>query len=189
MIFFGWLMLVLGIEVLDFELFGTVVALLILFMPWLMFSIGFWLSVAGVFYILLTLLYTKNYSVKIVTFVILPIAIFLLMQPIAHTIFPMTTIYQLLSPILSVLFTPFYIISIILHILGWGGVVDSLLTWLLTLDITSVNIKLPLWVLAGYMYLSYKAIFSKRYFYILLVTAALYNFVNIIVFIYEITKS
>jgi competence protein ComEC len=189
MIFFGWLMLVLGIEVLDFELFGTVVALLILFMPWLMFSIGFWLSVAGVFYILLTLLYTKNYSVKIVTFVILPIAIFLLMQPIAHTIFPMTTIYQLLSPILSVLFTPFYIISILLHILGWGGVVDSLLTWLLTLDITSVNIKLPLWVLAGYMYLSYKAISNKRYFYILLFTALLYNLVNIVIFVYEITKS
>ena len=189
MIFFGWLMLVLGIEVLDFELFGTVVALLILFMPWLMFSIGFWLSVAGVFYILLTLLYTKNYSAKIVTFVILPIAIFLLMQPIAHTIFPMTTIYQLLSPILSVLFTPFYIISIILHILGWGGVVDSLLTWLLTLDITSVNIKLPIWLLVGYLYLSYKAVSNKRYFYILLFTALLYNLVNIIIFVYEITKS
>jgi competence protein ComEC len=189
MIFFGWLMLVLGIEVLDFELFGTVVALLILFMPWLMFSIGFWLSVAGVFYILLTLLYTKNYSVKIVTFVILPIAIFLLMQPIAHTIFPMTTIYQLLSPILSVLFTPFYIISIILHILGWGGVVDSLLTWLLTLDITSVDIKLPIWLLVGYLYLSYKAASNKRYFYILLFTALLYNLVNIVIFVYEITKS
>jgi competence protein ComEC len=189
MMFFAWLMLVLGIEVLDFELFGTVVVLLALFMPWLVFSIGFWLSVAGVFYILLTLQYTQKYSTKVVTFVILPIVIFLLIQPIVHTIFPTTTIYQLLSPIVSILFTPFYIISIILHIFGWGGVVDSILTKLLTLEITSVDIKLPLWLLTGYLYISYKAIFQKRYFHILLLTALLYNFVNIIIFIYEITKS
>jgi competence protein ComEC len=189
MIFFAWLMLILGIEVLDFELFATVVAILLVLMPWLVFSIGFWLSVAGVFYIFLTLRYTKRYSAKVITFVILPFVIFLLMQPIVHTIFPMTTIYQLLSPIFSVLFTPFYIISIILHLFGWGGVFDSLLTTLLTLDITSVDIKLPIWLLVGYLYLSYKAIFSKRYFYILLFTAALYNLVNIIIFVYEITKS
>ena len=153
-------------------------------MPWLIFSIGFWLSVAGVFYIFLTLRYTKCYSAKVITFVILPFVIFLLMQPIVHTIFPMTTIYQLLSPIFSVLFTPFYIISLILHLFGWGGVFDSLLITLLTLDITSVDIKLPIWLLVGYLCLSYKAIFSKKYFYILLLSAFLYNLVNIIIYIY-----
>jgi competence protein ComEC len=155
---------------------------LLVVLPSLLFSIGFWLSVMGVFYIFLILGYTKEYDKKIVAFIILPIGIYLLMQPIAHTIFGVTTLYQLASPLLSILFTPFYIISIFLHLIGVGGVFDNLLSNLLSLDIKSVDITTPKWLILPYLLLSYKAIKDKKCFYALLVVAILYSLVSVVLF-------
>jgi competence protein ComEC len=175
MLFFGWGVLVMGLELVSFEFLLTVVMVLLLVLPSLLFSIGFWLSVIGVFYIFLILGYTKEYDKKIVAFVMLPIGIYLLMQPIAHAIFGTTTFYQLASPLLSILFTPFYIISIFLHLIGVGGVFDNLLSKLLSLKITSVDITIPKWFIVPYLILSYKAIKNKMAFYILLIIVLLYS--------------
>jgi len=182
MLFFGWGVLVMGLELVSFEFLLTVVMVLLVVLPSLLFSIGFWLSVMGVFYIFLILSYTKEYDKKIVAFVMLPIGIYLLMQPIAHTIFGVTTLYQLASPLLSILFTPFYIISIFLHFIGVGGVFDNLLSNLLSLDITSVDITTPKWLIIPYLLLSYKAIKDRKYFYALLVVAILYSLVSVVLF-------
>jgi len=186
MLVLGWFVIVAGLELLSFEFLLTAVMILLLLVPSLLFSIGFWFSISGVFYIFLILHYTQNYDKKLIAFVLLPIGIYLLMQPIVHGIFATTTMYQLLSPILSILFTPFYIISIFLHLIGMGGVFDTLLSKLLSLEITSVDIHTPKWLILPYLILSYKSIKDRKYFYTLLVVALLYNLLNIIIFIYKI---
>ena len=181
MLLFSWLALIVGIELLSFEFILSVVMFLLILIPKLLFSIAFWLSVFGVFYIFLILEYNKKSNYRLLSLVLLPLGVYLLIQPVVHTIFTTTTIYQLLSPILSLLFTPFYIVSILLHIIGLGDLFDSAIGYLLHLKMEDIDIKTPIWFLILYIYLSYKAIKYERYFYILVGTAILYNLINIII--------
>ena len=133
MVFVGWGVLLLGMELLSFTFLASVFLLLCFIFPSLLVSLSFWLSVAGVFYIFLLLQYTKHWNKWLITFIVIPVGIFLLMLPIVHAIFGVTSIYQLLSPLLSLLFVPFYPLVMVLHIVGWGDVFDGVLLGLFSL--------------------------------------------------------
>jgi len=142
----------------------------------LLVSLSFWLSVAGVFYIFLLLQYTQAYSAKVISFIFIPLGIFVLMLPVVHGIFGVTSIYQLLSPLLSILFVPFYPLAMLLHLLGIGGIFDHALLWLFTLPTQSVEHLLPLWAVASYVGVSIVAIWYRKVFYSVLGFAILYGF-------------
>ena len=168
MVFLGWVVLLLGMELLSFMFLGTVVFGLLALFPFLLVSLSFWLSVAGVFYIFLLLQYTKQYNKWTITLLFIPLGIFILMLPVVHHIFGVTSNYQLLSPLLSLLFIPFYPLVMLLHLLDFGGVLDNVLLWLFSLPKESVDNLLPLWIMLAYVGLSIGAIWKKRVFYILI---------------------
>ena len=165
MLLVGWVVILLGIELLSFTFLTTVVLTLIVLFPPLLVSLSFWLSVSGVFYIFLLLQYTKTYNKWMITLLFIPVGIFLLMLPIVHHIFGMTSPYQLLSPLLSLLFIPFYPLVMVLHLLGFGGVLDGILLGLFSLPNESTDNLLPLWGMLVYVGLSIGAIWNKKLFY------------------------
>ena len=175
MVLIGWSVLLLGMELLSFTFLASVFLLLAIIFPFLLVSLSFWLSVSGVFYIFLLLQYTKEANKWLITLFYIPIGIFVLMLPIVHAVFPVTSSYQLLSPILSLLFIPFYPSVMLLHLLGVGDILDSGLLWLFSLPHESEERLLPLWAIAGYIALSIGAIWWRKLFYVVMGLAAMYG--------------
>jgi len=87
------------------------------------------------------------------------------MLPIIHTVFPVTSGYQLLSPLLSLLFIPFYPLVMVLHLLGLGSLFDTGLLALFDLPKSSTASLLPVWAILGYIGISIGAIWSKKLFW------------------------
>jgi len=169
MILIAWVALLLGIELLSFPFLSVIIALLLALFPSLLLSLAFWFSVAGVFYIYLVLYYSQDYSKYLISLICIPFGIFMLMLPIVHTVFSLTSVYQLLSPFLSLIFIVFYPLVMLLHLLGLGGVLDSLLLGLFTLAprialIENEAFRLELWMFLIYLVFSIFSMASKRIF-------------------------
>jgi len=174
MVLVGWGVLLLGMELLSFTFLATILLTLVALFPSLLVSLAFQLSAAGVFYIFLLLQYSKGVKTWIISLITIPFGIFILMLPIVHTVFAVTSGYQLLSPLLSLLFVPFYPLVMLLHLLGLGGIFDTALLWLFALPQESVESLLPLWLMYGYAALSLSAVWSRKIFWLLLGLATLY---------------
>jgi len=170
----GWVVLLLGMELISFTFLFAVLAILITLYPPLLVSVAFWLSIAGVFYIYLLLFYTNELNVWVKNLIIIPFGIFILMLPIIHTIFGVTSSYQLLSPLLSLLFIPFYPIVILFHILGLGSIFDTPLLYLFELPIDTTEEFLELDYFVAYIVLSLGSIMSRWIFYLLFVSSLVY---------------
>ena len=180
MVLVGWGVLLLGMELLSFTFLAMVFLLLGALFPALLVSLSFWFSVVGVFYIFLLLQYTKEANMWLITLLYIPLGIFLLMLPVVHSVFTVTSSYQLLSPLLSMLFIPFYPIAILLHSLGWGGAFDGSLLALFGWATEGRENLLSFWMVGLYMGLSLTAIWNRKAFYMTLLFAfcyALYLFV------------
>ncbi len=170
MIVIAWLAFIFWIELISFEFLLFSVLIILVVFPEFIVSLSFWFSVGGVFYIFLLLKYIKN--PKVLAF-FLPILIYVLMFPIAHSIFDKVSIYQLISPVLSWLFIPFYPLIFTAHLVGFGGVFDNFLQKSMALDIQSFNISLPREFLYIYTLLSFIAIKNRLAFYVTLLFAIL----------------
>lgn len=174
MVLVGWVVLLLGMELLSFTFLATVLLILVALFPSLLVSLSFQLSAAGVFYIFLLLQYTKEMKAWIITVLVIPIGIFILMLPIVHGTFGVTSPYQLLSPLISLVFIPFYPLAMLSHLLGFGDLFDSALVWLFSLANESKEMLLDPWIVWVYIGLSLGAIGSRKVFYILFSLATLY---------------
>jgi competence protein ComEC len=152
-----------NIKIISFETLAIVVFIIISLFPDLLFSLSFWFSVAGVFYIFLFLKYFKNLS-KIVKFIFFNIWIYLAMNPIVHFFFDTTSLMQLISPIITLLFTIFYPIELIAHIFGYGDILDFLLIKAILLDFEIVSKSISWWVFIIYILLSFFSIKVKKIF-------------------------
>jgi len=143
-----------------FEVLILAVVILIAFQPNLIFSVGFWFSVSGVFYILL---YIKFFNFKKLDLILINIWVFVAMIPIVHYIFPNFYFQQLLSPIWTILFSIFYPISAILHIIGFGDVFDAMLENFLSLDLgENYSFLTPNWFIILYLIFSIGLAFYKK---------------------------
>lgn len=174
MLSIAWVMLLLGIELISFELLGFVVMLLLALFPELIVSLGFRFSVIGVFYIYLVLHWSRQSDKLLISLLYIPVGIFVLMLPIVHEVFGITSPWQLLSPLLSLAFVPFYPIVIFLHIIGLGGIFDTALLWLFSLPSIYQEHILPQWAVLVYLLLSIASIWSRFFFSLTLSTATLY---------------
>ncbi|HIP30337.1 MAG TPA: ComEC/Rec2 family competence protein [Sulfurospirillum arcachonense] len=153
----GFFLFSRNVKIISFgTLFFTVSMVLILF-PKLMFSIAFWFSVSGVFFIFLFLYHFSNLS-KVSIFILLHFWVYVLMLPVVHFVFEVFSVYQLFSPFLSMLFILFYPLSLALHVVGLGAVMDSFLIWFFSLHVEIDLIVTPLWFFVSYIMLSLLAI-------------------------------
>ena len=128
-------------------LFLTILVVLILF-PKFIVSIGFFLSIMGVY---LIFLYFRFVKVNIFNSLFLSIYLYLTMFIISHYFFGNFNFYQLLSPFITILFTIFYPLEIILHLIGFGGVLDEVIKWYLNLGENYITIKTPTWLFYSYL--------------------------------------
>ncbi len=179
MLLIAWVLLLMGVELLSFEFLGSIVMLLLALLPSLSISLGFWLSVFGVYYIYLVLYWSRQSggwlnNTWVILLLSIPIGIYILMHPVIHGIFGVISQWQLLSPVLALLFTPFYPIVIGLHLVGYGGVFDDALLGLFALPSETREHILPLWAVAAYGILSFWSIWSRGIFLMTLGSAALY---------------
>jgi len=156
-----------GDSVLSYKtLFLTTLLCLALF-PSFLFSIGFWLSLYGVFLIYLFLANTQ-FNRKAVVYVALSSWLFFAMLPIIHYIFGIFTKAHLLNSLFSAVFDVFYPVSLAAHLLGLGWIFDG---WLLgavdsSRELTREEFLTPLWFFIFYIVLSFAAAFERRLFFV-----------------------
>lgn len=157
----GFILYDRGIEIFSMQTLFVTILLLLAFFPRLAFSLGFWLSAGGVFYIFLFLIHFKNLNLfwQIVGISVL---VYLFMLPVSLFIFQNFSIYHPFSIVLAILFTPFYPLSIFLHLIGFGDFFDAFFEWLLVLGEDGVKVELNLYLFLLHAALSFVAIWSRN---------------------------
>ncbi|GAA8514914.1 ComEC/Rec2 family competence protein [Helicobacter pylori] len=161
----GFLACFFGVRLLSFKLLILACCIAIALLPKLLFSVGFLLSVCGVWYIFLFLKHTQaffktsSFLVRSFQAVSLSVLVFLNMLIIAHAFFPMFSPYQLFSIPLGLIFIVFFPLSLFLHAVGLGSLLDGILNMPLT--IPTIFVSSPLWLLGAHLFLT---ILSARFF-------------------------
>jgi len=179
MFIFGLFLLRNNIKLLSFETLFIVVLIIIALFPKLLFSLSLWFSVAGVFYIFLFLHYFKNLN-RYLQFILFNFWIYLAMNPIVHYFFGTTSLEQLYSPLLTLLFTLFYPLVIFLHLIQFGNLFDGVFNTIIRHKIVTIELFTPLYFFLIYIMVSLLSIYSKKIFIllnILLLSFAIYLFI------------
>ncbi|WP_305867044.1 ComEC/Rec2 family competence protein [Helicobacter pylori] len=161
----GFLACFFGVRILSFKLLILACCIAIALLPKLLFSVGFLLSVCGVWYIFLFLKHTQaffkdsSFLMRSFQAISLSVLVFLNMLIIAHAFFPMFSPYQLFSIPLGLIFIVFFPLSLFLHAVGLGSLLDHILNMPLT--IPTISVSSPLWLLGAHLFLT---ILSARFF-------------------------
>ena len=172
MLILGFFLYDRAIKIISMQTLFLTAIILLSFFPKLLFSLGFWLSMSGVFYIFLFLIHFKHLS-KLWQFILVPIWVYLLMLPYSLVIFANFSIYHPLSILWTSLFTLFYPLSIFLHIFGFGDLFDSVLESFILLGEKNMQIELGLNWLTFHIILSFLAIYKRGFLWILLLFSGL----------------
>ena len=167
MLIIGFILYDRGIKIVSMQTLLLTVILLLALFPKLLFSLGFWLSVSGVFYIFLFMIHFKHLS-KIWQFIIIPFWVYILMLPYSLVIFSNFSIYHPLSIIWTSLFTIFYPLSILMHLVGFGNLFDGVLESFISLAQTQTLVELDAKWLVLHIVLSLWSIYKKSLVWILL---------------------
>lgn len=167
----GFLVVYSGIKLVSFRLLFVVVCVCLALFPRLIFSVGFGLSVSGVFFIYLFVRYMHFNRGLWHKVVYVPFAfntlIFLDMIPLVHWFFPYFTPLCVISIPLSLLFVFFFPAMLVAHIFGFGALCDSFLQWAMNLHIDAIEFYTPLWFLCLFALCAIGAIFTKKLYYAL----------------------
>ena len=161
----GFLACFFGVRLLSFKLLILACCIAIALLPKLLFSVGFLLSVCGVWYIFLFLKHTQiffktsSFLMRSFQAIALSVLVFLNMLIIAHAFFPMFSPYQLFSIPLGLIFIVFFPLSLFLHAVGLGSLLDHILS--MPLIIPTISVSSPLWLLGAHLFLT---ILSARSF-------------------------
>lgn len=162
---FGFYVVYSGVKLISFRLLFVVVCVCMALFPRLIYSIGFALSVAGVFYIYLFVRHIrflpKQWYKKVALGLWFNAIIFLNMLPLVHWFFPYFTPLGLLSIIITLSFIVYFPLVLGLHAIGLGFVFDSFLLWAKSLDINAISFYTPLWILLPFVILCFWAIKSR----------------------------
>ncbi|WP_345993452.1 ComEC/Rec2 family competence protein [Sulfurimonas sp. HSL-1716] len=162
-----------GLKVLSMQTLFVSVLLLVALMPKLLLSIGFWLSVSGVFYIFLFLIHLGGMK-KLSIFLLLPVFVYLSMLPFSLYIFGIFSLLHPLSIIWTTLFTLFYPLSILMHMAGFGGIFDGWLLKLLSLGESFQTLHVSATLFYIHIGLSFLAVRYRLFFYALAVFSFLF---------------
>jgi competence protein ComEC len=156
----GFFLFANHIKFLSFQTLFTCVALILAFFPKLLFSLSFFFSVTGVFYIFLFLEHFSNLN-KYTIFILLNFWVYLLMMPVVHHFFDIFSFYQFFSPILSMFFVLFYPLELFLHVINQGGVFDAWIIEFLQVPMQIYSLHVKSFSLAIYLLVSLLAVRRK----------------------------
>jgi competence protein ComEC len=168
---FGFFLVIRHLELISFQTLLVVAAAIVALNPPIVLNVGFLLSVSGVFYIYLFLRYFSRLS-KIAAAAVICFYVFFAMLPIVHFFFPISAHSQLLSPLLTLLYSPFFIAELLLHLLHVGALLDPFLIAAINLKVPVWEVSPPFWLLAFYVVLSVAAVFHRAIHYLLMLFIA-----------------
>ena len=150
-----------NVRVVNFELLFTVICAAVALMPSLLFSVGFYFSSLGVFYIYLYLRHFGERFSNLSNAILLNFWVFSAMILPVLYFFPLVSVQQLAVLPLTPLFSLFYPISALLHAFGAGGALDEYLLEFLSWRAKGVNLNVPFWLFLLYNALSLASVKSK----------------------------
>jgi len=174
MFLFGLFLLRSNIKLFSFGSLAFVVLMIIAFFPKLLFSLSLWFSVAGVFYIFLYMQYFNNLN-KYLSFLFFNFWIFFAINPITHFFFGTTALIQLLSPFITIGFIVFYPLELVLHLIGFGDILDNFLEFWIATNPKYTLVFTPIWLFGIHIIISLLAIWHKFFFYLLNIVILLFN--------------
>jgi competence protein ComEC len=155
-----------NIKLLSFANLLIAFLLIISFNPRFLFSVGFYFSVMGIFYVYLFLFYFRHLN-KYFLYFFLNVWVFTAMLPIVHYYFPIFTPYQFLSIPLSILFPVIYFSTFILHIFNFGGLFDEYIKIIFQFLPPFILYYVSFTLFMLYNIISIIAVFNKLFFIIL----------------------
>ena len=167
MLVIGFFLYDRGIKIISMQTLFLTIMLLLSFFVRLFFALGFWLSVSGVFYIFLFLIYFKHLN-KIWQFVLVPFWVYILMLPFSLALFHNFSVYHPLSIIFTSLFSLFYPLSILLHLLNYGNFADTMLESFISLGEHQINVVLAYKYLVIHIILSLLSLYKKFFLWLML---------------------
>ncbi|RUM61961.1 MAG: ComEC/Rec2 family competence protein [Sulfurimonas sp.] len=157
MLLIGFILFDRGMEVLSMQTLFLTVMLLLALMPTLLLSLGFWLSVAGVFYIFVYLIYFQH-SKTHYNLIGVAIWVYLMMLPVSLYIFENFSLYHPFSVVASILFLPFYTLTSVLHVFSQGALFDEYLLHYLQWGNHPRILTLPYYIIIAHLILSLLAL-------------------------------
>lgn len=158
----GFLLVIKRVQILSFTNLALSSGLILAVFPNLLFSLGFWFSVMGVFYIFLYLHHFKDKFSLWLHIIFLNLwTFFAMVIPVLHW-FSLISLQQLSVIPLSPIFAVFYPTSAVLHLLGYGFLFDEFLTQHLSFRMSFTNLPLSTEYFIFYMFLSFVGIFRKN---------------------------
>ncbi|MFT5659425.1 MAG: competence protein ComEC [Sulfurimonas sp.] len=175
MLVIGFILYDRGFKIVSMWTLLLTAIIILSFSPRLFFSLGFWLSVSGVFYIFLFLIHFKHLN-KVWQFILVPFWVYLMMLPLSLFIFENFSVYHPLSILWTSIFTLFYPLSIVLHLIGFANLLDNALVWILELNADARVVGLSWEIITLFITLSFLSIWKKSFLYVLL-SFALFIFI------------
>ena len=169
-----------GIKIVSFSTLFMTMVIIVAFSPSSLFSIGLWLSFAGVYYIFL-FLHNMSELNGVKSYLLLGVFVFLTMSVIARILFPLFSLAQLSSPITSILFDFFYPVEVVLHLVSLGWIFDALLVWGLDISVESIELATPDWFFYFFVCLSIAAYFRREAFWSIFATATMFTIISTLV--------
>ncbi len=160
MMFIAFMLYDRHIKIISMQSLAVTILLMLALWPTLFFSLAFWLSISGVFYIFLFLKYFDNLK-KWQMALGITIWVYLMMFPISLYLFESFSLIHPVSIIWSILFLPFYLLSLGLHVIHLGGLSDGILLLMLK-PIEAQTVSINLSVLLLHVSVSFLAIFFQR---------------------------
>lgn len=158
----GFLLVIKRVQILSFTNLALSSGLILAVFVNLLFSLGFWFSVMGVFYIFLYLHHFKDKFPLWLHIVFLNLwTFFAMVIPVLHW-FSLISVQQLSVILISPIFAVFYPLSAILHLFGYGFLFDEFLSNSLSLRMSFTNLPINTGYFALYMLLSFIGIFRKN---------------------------
>ena len=169
----GFILYDRGVRLISIQSLMVVILLLLSLWPRLFFALGFWLSVSGVFFILLFLQHFSHWD-KFRQFIGLHIWIYAMMLPLSFFLFQTFSPLHPLSVLWTMLFILFYPAVLLLHIVGYGSLLDTLLAGLLNQGIPS-EVTVEVYVVLLQFLLAFAAVrYKKALLLLLIVTFAVF---------------
>ena len=146
----GFYMICKKIKILNFyTLFGVILFSVAIF-PQLLFSVGFYFSCLGVFYIFVYLFYFAPKFSLLANSLLLNLYVFFAMEVAVLYFFPLISLLQLSVLVLNYLFGVFYPLSFLLHLFGYGGIFDEILSKMLAFRLSSGSLHISTFIFLLY---------------------------------------
>ena len=146
----GFYMICKKIKILNFyTLFGVILFSVALF-PQLLFSVGFYFSCLGVFYIFVYLFYFAPKFSLLANSLLLNLYVFFAMEVAVLYFFPLISLLQFSVLAINYIFGVFYPLSFLLHLFGYGSIFDEILSKMLAFRLSSGSLHISTFVFLLY---------------------------------------